>query len=69
MKTSYFTFGQSHRHTIDGFVYDKDIVVQITAEIPRLVMFQKFGSKWGFEYQDEPPTNMSLFPRGIKELV
>lgn len=66
MKTRYFTFGQSHVHSIDGFTYDKDVVVKITAEDPRDVMVANFGQVWAFEYEYEP--NMKFFPRGIKEL-
>lgn len=66
MKTSYFTFGQSHAHNVGGFTYDKDIVVKITAENPRKVMFKTFGDKWCFEYDKEP--DMKYFHRGIKEV-
>jgi hypothetical protein len=66
MTTSYFTFGQGHVHSVDGFTYDKDIVVKITAEDPREVMFATFGRTWAMQY-DKPP-RMEYFPRGIKEL-
>lgn len=65
--TSYFTFGQGHVHTIDGFTYDKYIVVKITARFPRAVMVEWFGNKWAFEYSKQP--NMEYFPRGIKEIT
>lgn len=63
MPTKYFTFGQTHEHILNGIVYDKDVVVQITHHSPRDVMFENFGMKWGFEYSDKP--DMKLFPRGI----
>ena len=66
MKTSYFTFGQQHAHSVGGFTYDKDVVVKITAKDPRSVMFKNFGAQWSFEYDKEP--DMGFFPRGIKEL-
>lgn len=66
MKTSYFTFGQSHFHNINGTVFDKDVVVKITAEFPREVMFKVFGPKWSMEYSKPP--DMSFFPKGIKTL-
>lgn len=62
----YFTFGQTHVHSVDGFTYDKDIVVEITANNPRQTMFDTFGCQWGMEYEQKPP--MELFPRGIKVL-
>lgn len=67
MTTSYFTFGQQHVHSVNGFTYDKDVVVKITAEDPRAVMFETFGPTWAFQYDDAPPP-MEYFPRGIKEL-
>lgn len=66
MRTAYFTFGQNHAHAVNGFTYDKDVVVKITAADPRGVMVAVFGRKWAFEY-DEPP-DMKHYPRGIKEL-
>ncbi len=66
MRTSYFTFGQQHAHSVSGFTYDKDVVVKITAEEPRDVMFEYFGDKWGMEYAECP--ELKYFPRGIKEI-
>jgi len=65
-RTHYFSFGQTHAHSVAGFTYDKDVIVEIEAENPRDVMFETFGDKWGFEYISKP--NMSFFPRGIKKL-
>ena len=67
MKTSYFTFGQQHVHSVGGFTYDKDVVVKITAKNPREVMFNYFNAQWSFEYFKEP--DMEFFPRGIKKLI
>lgn len=66
MTTSYFTFGQSHAHAHCGFTFDKDVVVKITAENPRAVMFSCFGNKWAMEYSERP--NMAYFPTGIIRL-
>jgi hypothetical protein len=66
MKTSYFTFGQGHRHEIGGVVYDKDCVLKITAEDPRAVMFEMFGPKWSMEYDE--PQSIHVFPRGTFEI-
>jgi len=63
MKTSYFTFGQSHVHRINGQLYDKDIVVKITATEPRELMVKHFGERWAMEYDKCP--DLSLFPRGV----
>lgn len=70
MKTSWFTFGQVHVHSVNGVTFDKDIVVEITAEDPRQVMVDTFGLTWGMEYYN-PPDNefMELFPRGIYKLT
>jgi hypothetical protein len=53
----YFTFGQIHRHVIAGVTYDKNTVVEIdapTISMARQVMFSKFGSKWGMQYDKLP---------------
>ena len=69
MATSYFTFGQSHVHSVDGFTYDRDVIVKITAENPRDVMVSVFGRKWAFEYEEgEIPDLLHWFPRGIRTL-
>lgn len=68
MKTSYFTFGQSHLHRIDDFIYDKDIIVKITSEDPRATMCELFGREWGHEYDEAHAPNTKNFPRGIKEV-
>ena len=66
LETSWFTFGQDHAHRINGTTLDRNIVLKITAEDPREVMFQYFDTKWAMEYDKEP--NMSYFPRGVLEL-
>lgn len=66
MTTSYFSFGFGHAHSVGGFTYDKDVLVKITADDPRQVMFDHFGQKWAIQY-DEPP-DQRFYPRGIKEL-
>lgn len=65
--TSYFTFGQSHFHNIEGVIFDRNVVVKINATDPRAEMFKICGPKWSMQY-DEPP-NMEHFPRGIIELT
>lgn len=66
MKTSYFTFGQVHVHSVNGITFDKDCVVKITSLNPRQVMFDTFGPKWCWEHDTQPP--LRLYPRGIIEL-
>lgn len=65
-KTAWFTFGQAHRHNINGTIFDKDTVVEITAVDPRQVMFDTFKNKWSMHY-DEPP-DMQHFHKGIIKL-
>ncbi len=38
----YFTFGQAHRHEVNGVVFDKDCVAEIEAECPRDVALELF---------------------------
>lgn len=66
MHTMWFTFGQTHTHSVNGITFDKDCVVKITAEDPRKRMFSLFGNKWSMEYSNEP--DMSYYPRGVFEL-
>jgi hypothetical protein len=66
MKEAWFTFGQTHVHSVNGFTFDKDIVVHIRAHDPREVMFMYFDRKWGMEYDKEP--NMDYYPRGVYDL-
>ena len=66
MREAWFTFGQTHVHSVNGFTFDKDVVVHILADDPRKVMMDTFGPKWGFEYDKLP--NMDYYPRGIYAL-
>lgn len=66
--TRFYTFGYGHAHAINGFTYDKDIVVQITAPNPRAVMLETFGREWSMEYTADQ-LDPSYYPRGIKELI
>ena len=66
----YFTFGQSHAHSVGGFTYDKDVVVEIEAvgsNTARQIMFDTFGRTWSMQYDKCP--DLSYFPRGVKVLV
>ena len=69
MTTSLFTFGQAHRHEIDGVIFDKDVVVRVKAPNPRQVMIETFGLRWSMEYPIDHPPRMELFPRGIIDLT
>lgn len=78
--TRYFTFGYSHRHEVDGVVYDKDVVVKITALDPRARMVEVFGTAWSFEYESvigdggavdflSPSVcDLIYYPRGVVDL-
>jgi hypothetical protein len=72
MKT-YVTFGQDHRHVIDGKIFDKDCVAVIeseSAEAGRALAFETFGRKFCFEYPEEcfNMESMKWFPRGFIEV-
>lgn len=69
-QVAYFTFGFGHVHAVNGFTYDKDVVVKIKAPDPRQIMFNTFGRMWAMQYNEEEvtPEFMLYFPRGIKEL-
>lgn len=67
MKTSYFSFGQAHAHSVNNTTFDRDCIVKITAPVPRDVMTQHFGKQWAFEYDELP--DMKYYPRGVFELA
>lgn len=65
----YFTFGQDHIHSYNNKTLDKDIVIEIEANDSnnaREIMFNTFGSKWAFQYDEKP--DMNFFPRGIYKI-
>jgi hypothetical protein len=68
MITHWFTFGQSHAHSVNGKTFDKDCVVEIEAEDPRAVMCEHFGDKWAFEYNHLKDLTLDYYPRGIMKL-
>ena len=68
MRPAYFTFGQNHAHTVNGFTFDKNVVVKITAPDPRAVMFETFGQKWAMQYDRLEDVKIEYYPRGIREL-
>lgn len=52
--TRYFTFGFDHTHEgRDGFVFDRDVLVEITDVDPRGRMLKRFGQRWAFDYTPE----------------
>jgi len=65
-KTAYFTFGQDHIHTVNGRVFDKDTIVEISSPSPRDTMFEIFGCKWSMQYNIPP--DLKHFPKGIIKL-
>lgn len=70
---TYVTFGQSHRHEINGDVFDKDCVVVIEhgkKENGRELAFKYFGPKFCCEYSKQEfehhvGPDMGFFPRGL----
>lgn len=69
MKYYYFSFGQKHVHSVNGFTWDKDVICVIKADseiIARNIMFDHFGENWGMCYYEKP--TMNYFPRGLKSL-
>jgi len=72
MKT-YVTFGFDHKHTINGFTFDKDSVAVVEGEDAsdaRDNAFKAFGPKFCMEYSEDyfEPKSMKYFPRGIFDL-
>lgn len=69
MKTAWFSFGQTHVHSVNGKTFDKDCLVEITSDDPRQTMFDTFGDKWSMQY-DESRKEKSLhyYRRGVIKL-
>lgn len=73
MTNTYVTFGQAHRHEINGDVFDKDCVAVIEhkkTENGRELAFKYFGPKFCFEYSQREfehhvKPDMGFFPRGL----
>lgn len=59
------TFGQIHRHVINGIVFDKDCVAIVDGN--RDAVFELFGQKFAFEYTFEEWNHESTkyYPRGF----
>lgn len=64
-ETRFVTFGQCHRHEINGVVFDKDCVAIVDGD--RDAVFELFGSKFCFEYTPERwnPKDIKYYPRGF----
>jgi len=67
---TFVTFGQDHRHDIDGKTFDKDCVAVIEADTPedgRKLAFEYFGAEFCFEYPQEhfDFESMNFFPKGF----
>ena len=61
----FVTFGQDHRHVINGVVFDHNCVAIVDGD--RATVFELFGPKFCFEYKPENwnPEHTSLYPRGF----
>lgn len=72
MRKFYFSFGQSHRHEVNGQVFDKDCLVQIDSETymtARRKMFEVFGDKWHRQYNESSLEEiLGYYPRGVMSL-
>lgn len=64
----YVTFGQIHKHEINGKVFDKDCVAIVNGN--REDVLKIFGVKFCFDYTKEEfdLNSMHYYPRGIIKL-
>ena len=64
-ETRFVTFGQDHRHVINGIVFNKDCVAIVDGN--RDAVFELFGPKFCFEYTPERwnPKDITYYPRGF----
>lgn len=71
MKTFFFTFGQAHRHVIDGLTLDKDVVLQVYADdynAARQTVTRLVGVEWSMQYEDIKDVGIEHYPRGVATL-
>lgn len=69
LTNTYVTFGQIHRHEVNGVVFDKDCVALIknlSSFQGRKLAFDVFGPKFFTVYSQAP--DMTFFPRGLVKL-
>lgn len=69
-KPHYITFGQVHRHTVNGKIFDKDCIAVVQAESwkeGRELAFKYFGDQFFTDYHDDDfdMNNLKYFPRGF----
>ena len=62
----YVTFGQVHKHEVDGKVFDVNCIAVVNGD--RDDVFEIFGPKFCFEYDDINQLDMKYFPRGLVEV-
>jgi hypothetical protein len=69
MPRHYVTFGQSHKHRINGITLDCDTVAcyeAVDAKDGREKAFTYFEDKFFTDYHKElPPNTLKYFPKGI----
>jgi len=69
MMDLYVSFGQSHKHTINGATLDRDSIAKVTGDNftdCRKKCHRLFGDKFCFTYDwDDIKDKMHYFPRGI----
>jgi hypothetical protein len=67
----YVSFGQVHRHEINGQIFDKDCICEIESfdlDTAQEDALRLFGPKFCMIYRGEAELNMDFYPRGIIKL-
>lgn len=70
MNNYYISFGSDHAHRVDGFTYDRNVLMGIKAETEgdaRVVAFALFGPKFCTSY-DENRVTLKNYPNGVRFL-
>lgn len=73
METTYVSFGQVHKHTIDGKRLDKDTIAKITHsshENGADIAYRLFKNKYSQEFSQEAWSDDMLrhFPKGLVDI-
>ena len=64
----FLTFGQAHRHKVNGFSLGPDVVCGLYAESygeARRRAFSMFGAKWCFIYPTLKEARLEYYPLGL----
>ena len=67
MPKFYFTCGSAHCHVVGGKTWDKDSILEVNSvdyDTARRFVFEQFGDKWAFQYDESDLEDLLKFFKG-----